>query len=193
MLKVLNSEFWRGDGTEGGGALVAVVGGDDRNCLTMFRQTADDQNNLFWPRRCEAQHRAARNTLQGSALFQPRVIRTFGPSNYTVYGVGPEMCNCVPNEAQLNVRKGDAVPPGDIYLSGASGLSNYPPAEPEALRLLAPQRGLIATESKSKPKAPHRNTDTPWSVASNLGGKDTAGFVKLLLPPRQSRGGLPSY
>src|SRR5271157_4205753 len=29
-------------------------------------------------------------------------------------------------------------------------LSKYPPAEPEALRLLAPQRGLIATAEKQK-------------------------------------------
>ena len=29
-------------------------------------------------------------------------------------------------------------------------VSNYPPAEPEALRLLAPQRGLIATGEKQK-------------------------------------------
>src|SRR5271166_4981674 len=28
--------------------------------------------------------------------------------------------------------------------------SNYPPAEPEALRLLAPQRGLIATDQSQK-------------------------------------------
>jgi hypothetical protein len=33
-----------------------------------------------------------------------------------------------------------------------SSVSKYPPAEPEALRLLAPQRGLIATE-ESKARA----------------------------------------
>src|SRR5450759_1646858 len=32
-------------------------------------------------------------------------------------------------------------------------LSNYPPAEPEALRLLAPQRGLIATDQSQKHRA----------------------------------------
>jgi hypothetical protein len=39
--------------------------------------------------------------------------------------------------------------------AAASGLvCKYPPAEPEALRLLAPQRGLFATvESKSKNKS----------------------------------------
>ena len=31
-------------------------------------------------------------------------------------------------------------------------ISKYPPAEPEALRLLAPRRGLIATGEKQKQK-----------------------------------------
>ena len=30
--------------------------------------------------------------------------------------------------------------------------SKYPPAEPEALRLLAPQRGLIATDQNQNPR-----------------------------------------
>ena len=41
---------------------------------------------------------------------------------------------------------------GRLFIDdGVVVISKYPPAEPEALRLLAPQRGLFATvESKSK-------------------------------------------
>jgi hypothetical protein len=34
-------------------------------------------------------------------------------------------------------------------------VSNYPPAEPEALRLLAPQRGLIATGKIKRKSSNH--------------------------------------
>jgi Pyridoxal-phosphate dependent enzyme len=63
--------------------------------------------------------------------------------------------------------------------------SNYPPAEPEALRLLAPQRGLIATDQSQKPMATNRSGKTQDALTTP---KHTPGFVKLLLPPRQSRG-----
>src|SRR3984893_10809098 len=73
--------------------------------------------------------------------------------------------------------------------------SEYPPAKPEALRLLAPQRGLIAIV-KSQNHAPS-------TISSTLQSSDTAlpcppaacikpcilpELSKLLLPPRQSRG-----
>ena len=38
----------------------------------------------------------------------------------------------------------------DTALQRSRCRSNYPPAEPEALRLLAPQRGLIATDQSQK-------------------------------------------
>jgi hypothetical protein len=64
-----------------------------------------------------------------------------------------------------------------------------PPAEPEALRLLAPQRGLIATgESKSKNKSKGLAVQTSLTQPWQNEGEHTPGTVKLLLPPRQSRG-----
>ena len=65
--------------------------------------------------------------------------------------------------------------------------SKYPPAEPEALRLLAPQRGLIATE-KTNP--------TSWresalcATTAKIGVKHTPGIVKLCESPGKA-GGLP--
>ena len=65
----------------------------------------------------------------------------------------------------------------------------YPPAKPEALRLLAPQRGLIATgESKSKNKSKGLTVQTLLAQSRQNEGEHTPGTVKLLLPPRQSRG-----
>src|ERR1039458_5643521 len=62
--------------------------------------------------------------------------------------------------------------------------NKYPPAEPEVLRLLAPQRGLIATgHSQKQDLVSYR----PARVFV-IGVKRTPGFVELLLPPRQSRG-----
>src|ERR1019366_1207718 len=56
--------------------------------------------------------------------------------------------------------------------------------EPEVLRLLAPQRGLIATgQSQKQDLVSYR----PARVFV-IGVKRTPGFVELLLPPRQSRG-----
>src|SRR5713226_6888963 len=67
--------------------------------------------------------------------------------------------------------------------------SNYPPAEPEALRLLAPQRGLIATgESKSKNKSKDLAMQMSITRHSQTEGEHIPVTVKLLLPPRQSRG-----
>jgi tetratricopeptide (TPR) repeat protein len=67
--------------------------------------------------------------------------------------------------------------------------SNYPPAEPEALRLLAPQRGLIATDQSQKQLLRTAVARNPMHLDRE---RNTPGFVKLPLPPRQSRG-LPSY
>src|ERR1035437_934491 len=68
-------------------------------------------------------------------------------------------------------------------------LCKYPPAKPEALRLLAPQRGLIATgESKSKNKSKGLTVQTLLAQSRQNEGEHTPGTVKLLLPPRQSRG-----
>src|ERR1039458_4398908 len=68
--------------------------------------------------------------------------------------------------------------------AGACIGNKYPPAEPEVLRLLAPQRGLIATgQSQKQDLVSYR----PARVFV-IGVKRTPGFVELLLPPRQSRG-----
>jgi hypothetical protein len=61
--------------------------------------------------------------------------------------------------------------------------------KPEALRLLAPQRGLIATgESKSKNKSESFAMLSALQQYRQLEGGHTPVNVKLLLPPRQSRG-----
>ena len=94
---------------------------------------------------------------------------------------------------------GDATQMADVERVMAGGLadSNHPPAKPEALRLLAPQRGLIAID-----KTPARPKRGRWvsafqaasnyspAITSNPRGwpNQTPGNVKLLLPPRQSRG-----
>jgi len=71
------------------------------------------------------------------------------------------------------------------------GSSKYPPAEPVALRLLAPQRGLFATvRSKSKNKSKSKNLVLLSSLPQHrqFEGEHTPGILKVLLPPRQSRG-----
>ncbi len=80
--------------------------------------------------------------------------------------------------------------------------SNHPPAEPEAFRWLAPQRGLIATANKPLTRSPL----LPSSLSPGRGKRGrgvgvrgpfettnphdlpTPGTVKLRLPPRHSRG-----
>src|ERR1019366_5795080 len=69
-------------------------------------------------------------------------------------------------------------------LSIMLGTRKYPPAEPEALRLLAPQRGLIATDQNQNPRLA---TSEPIGKSGRAWVKQTAENVKLLLPPRQSR------
>ncbi len=64
----------------------------------------------------------------------------------------------------------------------------YPPAEPEALRLLAPQRGLFATvESKSNRNSKNDPVQADRATQTEMQGH-TPVTVKLRLPPRQSRG-----
>src|ERR1035438_5408721 len=66
----------------------------------------------------------------------------------------------------------------------SAGSSKYPPAEPEALRLLAPRRGLFATvESKSKNNSKNAESKTreySWncqtSTASPAVGLQTYGL-----------------
>src|SRR5271165_6440105 len=67
--------------------------------------------------------------------------------------------------------------------------SKYPPAEPEALRLLAPQRGLIATGEKQKQLQRHEAREaTGFGKNEGNSGRYTPGILKVWLPPRQSRG-----
>ena len=67
--------------------------------------------------------------------------------------------------------------------------SKYPPAEPVALRLLAPQRGLFATvRSKSKNKSKSLVLLSSPPQHRQFEGEHTPGILKVLLPPRQSRG-----
>jgi hypothetical protein len=70
-------------------------------------------------------------------------------------------------------------------LSNMLGTRKYPPAEPEALRLLAPQRGLIATDQNQNPRLA---TSGLIGKSGRAWVKQTAENVKRLLPPRQSRG-----
>ena len=67
--------------------------------------------------------------------------------------------------------------------------SKYPPAEPVALRLLAPQRGLFATvRSKSKNKSKGLVLLSSLPQHRQFERRHTPGILKVLLPPRQSRG-----
>jgi hypothetical protein len=66
--------------------------------------------------------------------------------------------------------------------------SKYPPAEPVALRLLAPQRGLFATvRSKSKNKSKSLILLSSLLKHWQFEGEHTPGILKILLPPRHSR------
>ncbi|MGA9672263.1 MAG: carboxypeptidase-like regulatory domain-containing protein [Terracidiphilus sp.] len=68
-------------------------------------------------------------------------------------------------------------------------LCKYPPAEPVALRLLAPQRGLFATvRSKSKNKSKSLALLSSLPQHRQFEKEHTPGILKVLLPPRQSRG-----
>ena len=67
--------------------------------------------------------------------------------------------------------------------------SKYPPAEPVALRLLAPQRGLFATvRSKSKNKSKNLVLLSSLAQHKQFEREHTPGILKVLLPPRQRRG-----
>jgi hypothetical protein len=58
-----------------------------------------------------------------------------------------------------------------------------------ALRLLAPQRGLFATvRSKSKNKSKSLVLLSSLPQHRQFKGEHTPGILKVLLPPRQSRG-----
>jgi hypothetical protein len=72
---------------------------------------------------------------------------------------------------------------------GNSRDSKYPPAKPEALRLLAPQRGLTATGEKQKQPQQQQGCST-MGFGNNKSNsrRYTPGILKVLLPPRQSRG-----
>ena len=61
--------------------------------------------------------------------------------------------------------------------------SKYPPAEPEALRSLPPQRGLSATEKRGSQRL--RSCRPGYR---NKERRNTPGYVKLWQSPRQSRG-----
>jgi hypothetical protein len=77
----------------------------------------------------------------------------------------------------------------NLAVSSPSVASKYPPAEPVALRLLAPQRGLFATvRSKSKNKSKSLVLLSSLPQHRQLEGEHTPGILKVLLPPRQSRG-----
>ena len=63
---------------------------------------------------------------------------------------------------------------GTMLQHAGTSRSKYPPAEPEALRLLAPQRGLFATGHGARER---RCTDV--SDARSNGKEHTPGKVKL--------------
>ncbi|MDR3725675.1 MAG: hypothetical protein P4K86_01405 [Terracidiphilus sp.] len=72
-------------------------------------------------------------------------------------------------------------------LDQLQAISKYPPAELVALLLLAPQRGLFATaRSKSKSKSLVLLSSLPQK--GKFDGEYIPGILKVLLPPRQSRG-----
>jgi hypothetical protein len=59
-------------------------------------------------------------------------------------------------------------------------MSKYPPAEPEALRLLAPQRGLIATGEKQKQLQRHEARQaTGFGKNEGNSGRYTPGILKV--------------
>ena len=84
---------------------------------------------------------------------------------------------------------------GSPWIRARTHDSKYPPAEPEALRLLAPQRGLIAIVERQIMPIQYLCGTSRFRQRASLpfGGSlfqtvHTPGTVKLLLPPRQSRG-----
>jgi hypothetical protein len=82
-------------------------------------------------------------------------------------------------------------------LAKSSMIVRHPPAEPRALPSLAPQRGRVATESESDVQHEQHCEATRrqgilrrrvFSAKRRTADEPTPGNVKLLLPPRQSRG-----
>ncbi|HEY4960401.1 MAG TPA: hypothetical protein VII29_06060, partial [Terriglobales bacterium] len=60
------------------------------------------------------------------------------------------------------------------------GNSKYPPAEPEALRLLAPQRGLIATGEKQNQLQRHEDREaTGFGNDEGNSARYTPGILKV--------------
>jgi len=60
------------------------------------------------------------------------------------------------------------------------GVRKYPPAEPEALRLLAPQRGLIATGEKQQQLQRHEAREaTGFGKNEGTSGRYTPGILKV--------------
>ena len=76
-----------------------------------------------------------------------------------------------------------------VFVGPSVERCKYPPAEPVALRLLAPQRGLTATvRSKSKNKSKSLVLLSSLPQHRQFEGEHTPGILKVLLPPRQRRG-----
>ncbi len=91
------------------------------------------------------------------------------------------------NRACVKTPVGDVT--GEDPISRGLPACKYPPAEPVALRLLAPQRGLTATvRSKSKNKSKSLVLLSSLPQHRLFEGEHTPGILKALLPPRQSRG-----
>ena len=97
------------------------------------------------------------------------------------------LAQCPILAASLSLRPGwdGTIPTLHKYLKRCK----YPPAEPVALRLLAPQRGLFATvRSKSKNKSKNLVLLSSLPQHGQFEGEHTPGILKVRLPPRQSRG-----
>jgi len=73
-------------------------------------------------------------------------------------------------------------------LTALESPSKYPSAKPEALRLQAPQRGLTATDEKQKNRNSAALLHNGLRQCKSNSGGNTPGILKVLLPPRQSRG-----
>src|SRR5271157_695085 len=72
--------------------------------------------------------------------------------------------------------------------------SKYPPAEPEALRLLAPQRGLIATAEKQKQLQRHEAREaTGFGKTKATAGGILPEFSKFDCLPGRAGGTPISY
>ena len=75
-------------------------------------------------------------------------------------------------------------PASILDIPNGSATSNYPPAEPsaepEALRLLAPQRGLIATGEKQKQlQRPEAREATGFGKNEDNSRRYTPGILKV--------------